>query len=109
MSEKEYVINIGNLKVSGPAEDILELSKVYEHAAKDYHNSQDMLLKSAIPGGDELAGVLKEDQRKLEEISKRLSDTVSESEYYKNYISERNSVVKNIVNSLMEEDEHDER
>ena len=68
MSKKEYVVNIGNLKVSGPAEEILEISNVYEHAAKDYHNSQAVLLKSVIPGGDELGKVLKEKQLRLEKI-----------------------------------------
>lgn len=109
MIKEEYTVNIGNLKVSGPIEEIFELSKVFEHAAKDYYNNQTMLSKVHDSKYNELINTLKQKQHQLEEINKELDKTVSKSEYYKQYLSERNQITKDIVENLLKEDEYDER
>lgn len=96
MFEKEYTVNIDGLKVSGTANKILELSKIFEHAIDDCRSTQSMLITAYNSGSlsdEHLIDSIKEEERQLIKINDQLIRTIQDDEYYKQYISERNQIV----------------
>ena len=101
--EKELTTNIGNLKVSGSAEDIHKLARIYGLAACEYGNQ----IIEEIHGKhqDNLIAELESEQRYLENIEKQLIDAIRDTTYYKKHSSE----MLVMIDSILEEIEKDER
>ncbi len=103
MVKDKYTVKIGNLKVSGSAEDIHKLANVYGIAACEYGH----LIIDEIHSKDRdtLITELETEQRELEHIEKLLIDTIRDSEYYRDYSSE----MSGLIDDVLEKIEHDER
>ncbi len=99
---EEYAVNIGNLKVSGPAEDIHRLANIYGLAACEYGHQ--IVEEIHDKHRNDLITELQNEQKELEKIEKQLTDTIRDSNYYKQYSSE----MSDLVDSILEEIEHDE-
>ncbi len=98
----EYAVDIGNLKVSGPAEDIRRLAIIYGLAACEYgHQTAEEIHDKHR---NDLITELQNEQKELEKIEKQLIDTIRDSDYYKQYSSE----MSDLIDSVLEEIEHDE-
>ena len=98
----EYTINIGNLQITGSAEDIHQLATIYGLASCEYGHQiideiHDKHNKSYI---DELVNERKE----LDKIEKQLIDTIRNSDYYKEYSSN----MSNMIDSIIKEIQNDE-
>ena len=98
----EYAVNIGNLKVSGPAEEIHRLANIYSLAACEYGHQIAEEIHSEHR--NDLTTELQKEQKELEKIEKQLIDAIRDSDYYKQYSSE----MSDLVDSILEEIEHDE-
>ena len=103
MTNKTYTINIGNLKVSGSAEDLFALSKVYGLASCEYDNWID----DEINKGNRrnVIADLKSEQKELDNIGKQLIDIIRDSEFYKKHTSE----MSDLIDKLLEEIEKEEK
>ncbi len=101
MSQKEYCVNIGNLKISGSAEEIHNLAFVYGTAALECENQ----IVEEIHGKhrDNIIIELQREQKKLEEIEKQLIDTIRDSDYYKKYSSEMSNIIDKVLEEIEEE------
>lgn len=103
MDNKIYTINIGNLKVSGSAEDLYELACVYGLAAGEYSNwICDEIKKNH---DDVLIADWTSRRRKLESIERQIIDAIRNSEYYKKRASE----MSDLIDELLEEIEIEEK
>ena len=93
MIKEEYTVNIGNLKISGPVEDIHNLAHIYALAACRYHQVIDEnrgeLCDSAI-------AALEAKQKEAKSIEERIIDTISDSDYYQEYLSEMSALMAEI-------------
>lgn len=103
MSQKEYTVNIGNLKVSGIAEEIHKLANVYGLASCEYGHQ----IVEEINGEhhDNLIKELLAEQKALNDIQKQFIDAIRDSDYYKQYSAE----MLNMVESILEEIESGKR
>lgn len=97
MLEKEYVLNIGDLKISGTAEAIHGLATVYSFASCEYGHQ----IVKEIHGKhrDKLINELKNEQKELDIVEKKLIDTIRDSNYYKRFSSE----ITNMIDDILEE------
>ena len=102
MIKEEYTINIGNLKVSGSAEDIHGLANIYGLAACEYGHQ----IVDEIHGKhrDTLIAELETGQKEIENIEKHIIDAIRDSDYYKEYSSK----MSDLIDSVLEEIEHNE-
>ncbi len=98
----EYTVNIENLKVSGSAEDIHKLARIYGLAACEYGNQ----IIDEIHGKhrDTLITELEKEQKTLENIENQLIDVIRNSDYYKDYSSK----MSGLIDDILKEIEHDE-
>ena len=103
MIKEEYTVNIGNLKVSGSAEDIHKLANIYGLAACEYGNQ----IVEEIHGkhSDTLIKALETEQKELKNIEKHIINAIRNSDYYKEYSSK----MSKLIDDILEEIEHDER
>jgi hypothetical protein len=85
MINEEYTVNIGNLKISSPAEDIHKLVHIYGFAACEYSRQ----IADEIHGKhrDALIAKVKQEEKELESIEKQLIDVIRDSDYYIDYSS----------------------
>ena len=101
MIKDEYTVNIGNLKVSGSAEDIYKLSHIYSLAACEYgHQIIDEIHNKHR---DTLIAELETEQKEIENIEKHIIDVIRDSEYYK----EHSSKISDLINEVLNEIEHE--
>lgn len=98
MIEKKYSVNIGNLRVSGSAEDIHRLAHIYGLAACEYGHQ----IVDEIHGKhrDALIMELETEQKTLESIEKQIIDTIRNSDYYKKYSSEMSDLIDDILDEI---------
>ena len=98
MAEKEYTVCTGNLKISGSAEDIHELSVIYSLAACSYGES----IVEEIRGKhrNDVISYFTDKQRKLEGIEKQLIDAIRNSDYYKKYSAEMEEVIDKLLQDI---------
>lgn len=99
MSNKTYTVNINNLKISGPPEDLRRLAHVYSLAAYTYddrifaeiynENSDDTLIKE-----------LEIKKKEFENIEKQIINTIKNSDYYKKYKSEMSYLITKILKEI---------
>lgn len=92
---KEYVVNINNLKISGPPEEIHKLAIVYGLAACEYGNQ----IVDEIHGSHNniIIADLESEQKEFENIEKQLIDAIRDSDYYKQYSSEMSVMIDDIL------------
>jgi len=100
---EKYTVNIGNLKVSGPAEDIHKLACVYSFAACEYGHQ----IVKEIHGKhcDTLIAELKAEKKEIENIEKQLIDVIRNSDYYKKHTYKMSHLIDDVLNEI----EADER
>ncbi len=98
-----FTTNIGGLKISGPPEEIHKLANIYGLAACEYGHE----IVEEIHGKhrDSLIAELQSEQKCLENIEKQLIDVIRDSKYYKKYSSE----MSDMIDSILDEIEHDKR
>ncbi len=98
MIKEEYTINIGDLKISGSAEDVHKLSGIYGLAACSYGN----LAVEEIKGKhrDDVISELIDHQRKLEGIEKQLVDAIRDSDYYKKFSTEMIAMIDEVLQEV---------
>lgn len=94
-TNQKYTVDIDNLSISGSAEQMLELSQVFEYAA---NHIEEMLFTIKYD-----PKYLKEKQHKYEKISRQITDVIREDSYYKQYIAACNQMTENIVNKIISE------
>ena len=98
----KYTVNIGNLQVTGSAEDIHHLATIYGLAScecgyqivDEIHNAHS---KKQIES-------LVNERKELDKIEKQLIDTIRNSDYYK----ECSSNMSNMIDSIIKEIQNDE-
>lgn len=92
---KEYVVNINNLKISGPPEEIHKLARVYGLAACEYGNQIVDEIHSSH--NNIIIADLESEQKEFENIEKQLIDAIRDSNYYKQYSSEMSVMIDDIL------------
>ena len=97
----EYTVNIGNLKVSGSAEDIHRLAHIYGLAACEYGNQ--IIEEIHNKHRNKLITELQTEQQRLESIEKHIINAIRNSNYYK----EHSSNMSSLIDDILEEIEHD--
>ncbi len=102
MIKEEYSVNIGNLKISGSAENIHKLANIYGLATCEYgHQIIDEIHNKHR---DNLITELETEQKEIEKIEKQLIDAIRNSEYYKEYSSK----ISSLIDGILEEIKHNE-
>ena len=98
MIKEEYTINIGNLKVSGSAEDIHRLVNIYGLAACEYGHQ----IIDEIHGKhrNTLITKLETEQKEIESIEKHIISTIRDSDYYKEYSSKMSDLIDDILDEI---------
>lgn len=106
MIKKEYTVNIGNLKVSGSAEDIHKLANIYMIVACDY--GHDVVDEIHGKHRDDFIAELQAEQKEAENIERLLIDTIRDSDYYKEYSSKMSDLMDDILEEIKIGDERNE-
>lgn len=98
MIEKEYVLNIGDLKISGTAKALHRLATVYRSASCEYGHQ----ITEEIHGKhrDKLINELINEQKELDNIEKQLIDTIRGSDYYKQFSSEMAKMIDDVLEKI---------
>ena len=98
MIKEGYTINIGNLKVSGSAEDIRRLANIYGLAACEYGHQ----IADEIHGKhrNTLITKLETEQKEIESIEKHIISTIRDSDYYKEYSSKMSDLIDDILDEI---------
>ena len=102
MNQKEYIVDIGKLKVKGSAEEIHKLAHIYRLAACEYGNQ--IVEEIYDKHRNNLIAELESEQKELENIEKQLIDTICNSNYYINYSAKMCDIIDDILDEI--ETEH---
>lgn len=99
MIKETYTVNIGNLKISGPPEDLRKLAHVYSCAAWNYESLivNEMNRKNR---DDTLIANLKVGQKEFKNIGKHIIDAIRNSEHYKEFVSKRANLINKFLNKI---------
>lgn len=103
MIKEKYMVNIGNLKILGSAEDIHKLARIYGLAACEY--GYQIIDEIHDKHRDTLITELATEQKEIENIEKCLINAIKNSDYYKEYSSK----MSGLIDGILEEIEYNER